>query len=174
MGFGRVARSMVERRTGERMPIWYSLADCADRLASMSRKLCRPVSCANASTRYCSAQYSARTPRFPSYRATPRWKVFHGRKSMTCANRQTRFPGPPQHFNAFEIANMQINLNHRAINQIIERALDIIRECCSIRQHCAWQIAPRAEQLGLHGIWFRVLPLQLAPKLAIQVSLAAF
>ena len=36
-----LASAKVERLIGERMPMWYSLADCAERQASISRRLSR-------------------------------------------------------------------------------------------------------------------------------------
>ena len=60
-----LASASVERLTGERKPIAYNFAALADRLASMSRRLSRQVSCANAIARNCSAHDSVRAPALP-------------------------------------------------------------------------------------------------------------
>jgi hypothetical protein len=57
-----------------------------DRHASMSRKLSRKVSCANAIARNCSVQRNLRTRTSPPYFITRRSKLVHGTKSMTCEN----------------------------------------------------------------------------------------
>jgi len=60
-----LASDSVERLTAERKPIAYSLPALADRLASMSRRLSRQVSCAKAMARNCSAHDNVRTPALP-------------------------------------------------------------------------------------------------------------
>lgn len=52
----------VERLTGVQKPIAYGLVALADKLASMSLRLSRQVSCAKAIARNCSAHDSVRTP----------------------------------------------------------------------------------------------------------------
>ena len=78
-----LASANVERLTAERKPIAYSLVALADKLASMSRRLSRHVSCAKAMARNCSAHDRARTPELPPWRCTMRAKVVQGTNSMT-------------------------------------------------------------------------------------------
>ncbi len=78
-----LASASVERLTAERKPIAYSLLAFADRLASMSRRLSRQVSCAKAMARNCSAHVNVRTPELPPWRCTMRAKLVHGTNSMT-------------------------------------------------------------------------------------------
>ena len=78
-----LASASVERLTAERKPIAYSLLVFADRLASMSRRLSRQVSCAKAMARNCSAHDSVRTPALPPWRCTMRAKLVQGTNSMT-------------------------------------------------------------------------------------------
>jgi len=77
------ASANVERLTAERNPIAYSLVELADKLASISRRLSRQVSCANAIARNCSAHDNERTPALPPWRCTMRAKLVHGMNSMT-------------------------------------------------------------------------------------------
>src|SRR5664279_29685 len=81
-----LASASVERRTGLPNPICQSFAGCADRHASISRKLSRYVSWANAIARYCSVHGNVCTEWSPRYRATIRVNVLQGRQSISCAN----------------------------------------------------------------------------------------
>src|ERR1035441_10830834 len=63
-----------------------SFDGCANRHVSMSRRLSRYVSWANAMARYCSLQGSIRTARSPSLRATIRANVLQRRQSISCEN----------------------------------------------------------------------------------------
>src|SRR3954453_600192 len=81
-----LASASVDRRTGLPKPICHSFAGCADRHASISRKLSRYVSWANAIARYCSVHGNVCTEWSPRYRATIRVNVLQGRQSISCEN----------------------------------------------------------------------------------------
>ena len=74
-------RGALDRRA---KPIAYSLLALADRLASMSRKLSRQVSCAKAIARNCSAHDRVRTPESPPCRWTIRVKLAPMRRARRC------------------------------------------------------------------------------------------
>ena len=77
-----LASASVERLTAARKPVAYSLLALADRLASMSCRLSRHVSCAKTMARNCSAQDSVRTAELPSWCSTMRAKLVQGTNSM--------------------------------------------------------------------------------------------
>src|SRR3954451_11173821 len=81
-----LASASVDRRTGLPKPICHSFAGCADRHASITRKLSRYVSWANAIARYCSVHGNVCTEWSPRYRATIRVNVLQGRQSISCEN----------------------------------------------------------------------------------------
>src|SRR3954462_1119398 len=81
-----LASASVDRRSGLPKPICHSFAGCADRHATISRKLSRYVSWANAIARYCSVHGNVCTEWSPRYRATIRVNVLQGRQSISCEN----------------------------------------------------------------------------------------
>ena len=78
-------RRALDRRAN---PMAYSLPALADRLASMSRRLSRQVSCAKAIARNCSAHDNVRSPALPPWRCTMRAKLGQGTNSMTCVKKR--------------------------------------------------------------------------------------
>src|SRR5450756_3255903 len=62
-----LASANVDFAIGSRNPMLHNFDGCAPRQASMSRRLSRYVTCANAITRKCSVQRSVRTRTSPPY-----------------------------------------------------------------------------------------------------------
>src|SRR5450756_211770 len=82
-----LASANVDFAIGSRNPMLHNFDGCAPRQASMSRRLSRYVTCANAITRKCSVQRSVRTPISPPYFTAMRSKLVQGTNSITCEKR---------------------------------------------------------------------------------------